>query len=1077
MSQPNAVRLSAAHGPAAAEASGAAPALDAAWRRYRELRAAAGLAEKRDSRLQTGFIAIGFLVVALSVLSGVEGPLSGEPGRSIAEVALIALLILGSTMLTFAIRAGDRDAGRLLRSGATEIEASIFFFATLMQGHEGREAWLADQVKVIRRRVFERLGDSLTSRPVAPAGAPPPISGDLLADEYLERRVETQIARQTGRVQGLGRARLQLQLAIFAAVGAGLLVAAIDLFQHLYVAIATAVALSLFAWSATRKLGAEAERRQAISFALGQVRDHWNALAPVERTGDRFMDLVIATEKIVGCLHDDTALTSQLAVTELGERQDDLLERIWKMPAPAALDAALERQAGVAPAVAEKTPAATDAAPAPAEQKAGRVVTRSLPHAFVVMPFGRKRSPEGEWIDFDQIYRQLIRPALEEAGFESFRADEENVTGDILTDMFQELLLADLVIADLSIDNANVFYELGVRHAMRKRGLIHIQSGRSYMPFDVFNVRTLPYHCDAGGKPDPAHLDKDRQAITQCARETWASNKERIHSPIFNLLDGLTEPDRRALQTPLASGYWRQHKEWEQRMEVAKRRQSVGDLLLLTEEASNPLIQKEAIAQAGIALRTLGLDELARRQYRRGLELNPGNLTFRREEAVHLGRLGRYDEAVVKLRRLLQDEPEDIEALFDLGELYENIWAEEFGVIEDEKERHDEAYQAADWLKKAIETYLEAYRLDQNHAWSGTKAYVLSHLLRHVVQQASQRLDDASDPEVRLVEQELEALRGAVRFTLESRAQRGVSTFGALVRLGYMTICETDDPRRVTKAFRKALTMASKNPFFLEFTLKRLQQFEALAFRPEFTRAGIAVFAKALETMQVEESGAAQGAAPRVYRPPKVFLFEGLEIDRLPLEHSQHGEIGDARFPAAMEDEVRAQLKAVLNRLEAGAEDLGITASASAGGDVLFIEECLARGMRVQVKLPLEKAAFIERSAAHAGGRWVRRFHALWNHPDVDFLIQEDRVGPVPKGDDAYERSNRWALYSALGHGIDRLRLILLWDGRIGDARGGAYHMLKQVQSHGGQVERVDTTKFKFWKDRGGPPEVDGRSG
>ena len=85
---------------------------------------------------------------------------------------------------------------------------------------------------------------------------------------------------------------------------------------------------------------------------------------------------------------------------------------------------------------------------------------QGLPHAFVVMPFGKKKGPDEGWIDFNSIYHDLIKPALMEAGFEPFRADEETVSGDILTDMFQELLLADLVIADLSIDNANVKFTL-----------------------------------------------------------------------------------------------------------------------------------------------------------------------------------------------------------------------------------------------------------------------------------------------------------------------------------------------------------------------------------------------------------------------------------------------------------------------------------------------------------------------------------------------------------------------------------------------------------------------------------------
>ena len=63
-------------------------------------------------------------------------------------------------------------------------------------------------------------------------------------------------------------------------------------------------------------------------------------------------------------------------------------------------------------------------------------------HAFVVMPYGTK-----EQIDFNRVYSDLIKPALETAGFEVFRADEEMRAGDIRTDMFQELLMADLVVA------------------------------------------------------------------------------------------------------------------------------------------------------------------------------------------------------------------------------------------------------------------------------------------------------------------------------------------------------------------------------------------------------------------------------------------------------------------------------------------------------------------------------------------------------------------------------------------------------------------------------------------------------
>src|SRR6266850_242233 len=124
-------------------------------------------------------------------------------------------------------------------------------------------------------------------------------------------------------------------------------------------------------------------------------------------------------------------------------------------------------------------------------------------HAFVAMPFGVKEN-----IDFNRVYDELIRPALEGAGFEVFRADEEMRPGEIRKDMFQELLLADLVVVDLSIDNPNVWYELGVRHGLRKRGVVQIQGKRDHLPFDVYVDRALHYRLKDGAL-DPAQLEED----------------------------------------------------------------------------------------------------------------------------------------------------------------------------------------------------------------------------------------------------------------------------------------------------------------------------------------------------------------------------------------------------------------------------------------------------------------------------------------------------------------------------------------------------------------------------------------
>ncbi|MFO7543806.1 MAG: hypothetical protein R6W97_13495 [Thiobacillus sp.] len=96
---------------------------------------------------------------------------------------------------------------------------------------------------------------------------------------------------------------------------------------------------------------------------------------------------------------------------------------------------------------------------------------------------------------------ELIKPALDMAGLEALRADEETRAGDIRTDMFQELLIADLVVADLTLDNPNVWYELGVRHALRARGVVLVCCGRTTTAFDLYTDRKLHYSLKDGAPP------------------------------------------------------------------------------------------------------------------------------------------------------------------------------------------------------------------------------------------------------------------------------------------------------------------------------------------------------------------------------------------------------------------------------------------------------------------------------------------------------------------------------------------------------------------------------------------------
>src|ERR1043165_8444711 len=103
-----------------------------------------------------------------------------------------------------------------------------------------------------------------------------------------------------------------------------------------------------------------------------------------------------------------------------------------------------------------------------------------MTRAFIVRPFGRKHD-----IDFDAVEADLIVPALKAAGIEGTTTLEIVQAGNIREDMFRMLVTADVVIADLSIHNANVFYELGVRHGLRSHSTFMLRANVDKYPFDL----------------------------------------------------------------------------------------------------------------------------------------------------------------------------------------------------------------------------------------------------------------------------------------------------------------------------------------------------------------------------------------------------------------------------------------------------------------------------------------------------------------------------------------------------------------------------------------------------------------
>lgn len=682
--------------------------------------------------------------------------------------------------------------------------------------------------------------------------------------------------------------------------------------------------------------------------------------------------------------------------------------------------------------------------------------TDTKKHAFVVMPYGQKKGRDGNIIDFDNIFDTLISPALTNQGFEPFRADEETVSGDIHTDMFQELLLADVVVADLSIHNANVFYELGVRHAFRKRGIVHIKAARlgvtEKLPFNVFNVRTITYTIAEDGKPDASRLQRNIENIEKVVRSTWDSNIDTVHSPIYNLLSGLAEPNRRSLTTPLATGFWRNYTDWQERVAIAQRRKFIGDILLLTDEISNPLIKEEAVGEVGRALRELGRHELALNEYRKGRAVNPKNRDFRREEARLLNALGRVDAAIVKLERLVEEEPDDTKSTRFLGGIYTNLWEDCWRQFYDRDERRKEAFHTFPWLIKSIDTYLNCFHSNLNVHEPGIKAYTLASILLDLADE----YDDHDNPsaDIARIREIINPLSSTLEFSLRNLRFPKQDDYWTLASLAEWNMVSGASELAVERAYQKALSCSRRKMNYLSGTNKRLTFCETLGFR--VNRAAAAKRMVDAEIKRIE-SGSHSGVRKDYPEPEsdvQAYLFAGHMIDDSSTE--------TARFPAKRAQLAKKLVSEKLIELDANGNDHAFLSGAACGGDILFIESCIERNMTVHIQMPCDEARYIREYVIHDD--WVERYYQLRTNRNVHFHYQKDRVGMPADNTDPYMRNIRWTLYCSLQLGIDRLRLIALWDGKSdtsGDGDGARVtSMVNQMRDIGGRVVHLNTTKL-----------------
>lgn len=142
------------------------------------------------------------------------------------------------------------------------------------------------------------------------------------------------------------------------------------------------------------------------------------------------------------------------------------------------------------------------------------------------MPFGVKDTgaapPDPTRVDFDALWKLAIAPALDRLGYKAVRADQD-IGPLIIKEMLERLYYSDLIVADVSIANANAYYEVGIRHAAREDGCVLIAADWSRPVFDLAQIRHVPY-------PNSVAKLDDTTAVPICealenAIPTWSRSK------------------------------------------------------------------------------------------------------------------------------------------------------------------------------------------------------------------------------------------------------------------------------------------------------------------------------------------------------------------------------------------------------------------------------------------------------------------------------------------------------------------------------------------------------------------------
>ncbi len=654
----------------------------------------------------------------------------------------------------------------------------------------------------------------------------------------------------------------------------------------------------------------------------------------------------------------------------------------------------------------------------------------STARAFIVRPFGTQQG-----IDFNDVSDRLISPALKRLNIVGGTTEVIAWAGNIRVDMFERLALADIVIADISIHNANVFYELGIRHSLRPRTTILIRARATArpeateVPFDLKTDRYLEYDAD---KPGEA-----QQLLADALEQSLAAKHD--DSPVFLLVPGLEPTDPERLY-PIPPGF-------NEEVVAAQRSKDRPMLAVLADEAGDVewgLGGLRLVARAQFALKAWP-DALA--TYEAIRDIRPDDPDANLSLGTVYLELGKEVESAAALQRVGGQHDmasaQEAEALALLGRNAKNLWVRDWNDLASEAAKHAAALRSPH-LETARTYYDQAFSIDQNHWYSGVNALALTAVLASLIDENpdvwGERFDDDDKAKIETndIKRGRDELAGAVSRSLSAEAFRNrrrgePEDIWAMFTRADLRLLTSQRPAYVTAAYEQARTAATDQEmaFAIASAARQVELYRRLGVFTDNVNA-------ALKALDAPADQASAGPAPVRSR---VLVFSGHRIDARGRKRP--------RFPASSEGKARDMIRraVVEEQAQGGSQPIMGFAAGASGGDILFHEVCAELGIPTTLLLPLPEDEFAAESVADAGSEWIERFLTLTKRLEVRHLTG---LPDWMAGNDSYtiwQRGNRWILHTAMSLAEADITLIVLWDGKGGDGPGGTENMVELAKS------------------------------